>query len=338
MSQIQTQAPALASPKVKMQNLRSMLEKSRASIAAVLPKHLDADRMLKLALVAASQNPDLLNCTPESVIRSVMIAGQLGLDCSGALGSAYLVPFKRECQLIIGYRGMIDLVRRAGELSQIEARVVYSADEFELEYGMQPKFRHVPKLDGDRGRPRLAYCIARLRDGSTHVEVMTMDELERVRASSRSGSSGPWSQWPDEMRKKTVVRRAFKYLPVSIEKAGDARRVEAAEALAEGEAGDFSDILALPPAEPSAIAEAVAAGEQHAEAAQDRQDDRSPVGDVVPSAKDEARKEAPSASEPFTAEEREQIAAKERDEMRAAVVLPAAPKGNAADVRTRRGR
>ena len=61
------------------------------------------------------------------------------------------------------------------------------------------------------------YAVARLKDGGVQFEVMSRADVEKVRALSKAGSSGPWVDHFDEMAKKTVIRRLFKYLPVSIE-------------------------------------------------------------------------------------------------------------------------
>ena len=210
--------------------LRDLLAKARPSMEMVLPKHVNAERLIKVALVAVSKTPKLLECTKTSIVQSVMKAAELGLDCGGALGSAYLVPYKKNskdargnwqsemvCQLIVGYRGLIDLARRSGALSSIEARVVRERDRFELAFGLEPKLIHEPFLDGEAGGVRLVYCVARLTDGGTHVEVMTRDQVERIRERSKASKDGPWVTDWEEMARKTVVRRTCKYLPLSAE-------------------------------------------------------------------------------------------------------------------------
>ena len=217
---------AIVNPaKVKRDVLRDMLEKSRASMAAVVPKHVTPERLIKVALVAANRTPLLLQCDPLTVVRCVMEAAQLGLDCGGVLGSAYLVPFKNmksnkmECQLIVGYRGLIDLARRSGEIETIEAHVVRKNDSFEIAFGLQPVLKHVPCLDPEKepGDLILVYAIARMKDGGWQCEVMTKKEVDKIRNRSRASSSGPWVSDYDEMARKTVVRRLAKYLPLSPE-------------------------------------------------------------------------------------------------------------------------
>lgn len=187
------------------------------ALKKVMPKHLTPERLAKVALNAWHKTPLLQRCSVASLWQALTSAAELGLDPGGALGHAYLVPFKDTCQLIIGYRGFIELARRSGSLAQIEAHVVHEHDTYEVEFGSAPKLRHVPKLDGDPGKPVFVYMVARLRDGSAHVEVMTIHEVEKIRARSRSGNNGPWQTDFEEMAKKTVVRRGMKYLPLSPE-------------------------------------------------------------------------------------------------------------------------
>ena len=206
--------------------LQALLESRREAIAAVLPKHLNADRLLKIALVAVSKNELLMKCSQTSILQSVMTAAQLGLDCGGALGSAYLVPFfdnkksAYECQLVIGYRGLIDLARRSGQIVSIEARIVYEGDTFDLDYSIEgAKLTHKPCLDGDPGEMRLVYGVACLKDGGHQFELMTKAQIEKIRMISQTGKKnfGPWRDHYGEMARKTVVKRLAKYLPISVE-------------------------------------------------------------------------------------------------------------------------
>lgn len=206
-------------------NLEGLLrrEEFQRSLADVAPKHITKERIVKLALVAASRQPKLFECTPQSFLQSVMKSAELGLDCVGTLGQGYLVPYYNgkikafECQFIVGYQGLIELARRSGNISRIESRVVYEKDEFVVEYGLEPKLIHKPYLGGDRGKIVCVYAIAELKDGSRQVEVMTLDEVERIRDRSKAKDGGPWVTDFAEMARKTVIRRLAKYLPLSPE-------------------------------------------------------------------------------------------------------------------------
>lgn len=196
----------------------------KSQIALALPKHMTADRLARIALTEVRKTPALGRCDQASFLGAIMQCAQLGLEPGGALGHAYLLPFENrrknitEVQFIVGYRGMIDLARRSGQILSLEARAVYAADHFNVRLGLNPDLQHEPAWDvDDRGPLRFVYAVAKLKDGGTQFEVMSRTEIEKVRAKSKAGSSGPWVDHFEEMAKKTVIRRLFKYLPVSIE-------------------------------------------------------------------------------------------------------------------------
>lgn len=203
--------------KDKVMKFADLLSAKKNWLAQVLPKHVKADRFVKVALAAISKQPDLLECEPNSILLSVMQAGQLGLEPTGVLGSAYLVKYGKQCQLIIGYRGLIDLARRSGQILSIEAHVVYEKDKFACTLGLTPTLTHEPCWDADPGALRFVYAVARLRDGAVQFEVMSKAQVDAIRRQSKAGSSGPWVTHYDEMAKKTVIRRIAKYLPLTVE-------------------------------------------------------------------------------------------------------------------------
>jgi len=199
----------------------------KAQMAMALPKHMTSDRLARIALTEVRKTPALGKCDQASFLGAIMQCAQLGLEPGSALGHAYLLPFENrkkditEVQFILGYRGMIDLSRRSGQILSIEARAVYSADKFHVSLGLNPDLTHEPDWEAeDRGPLRFVYAVAKLRDGGTQFEVMSRSDVEKVRQKSRAGQSGPWVDHYEEMAKKTVIRRLFKYLPMSIEMAG----------------------------------------------------------------------------------------------------------------------
>jgi len=201
---------------------RDFLTSRKGEIAAALPKHLTSDRMIRLALTEFTKNKQLQTCTPASVYAGIIQSSQLGLEI-GVMGQAYLVPYrnnktgKTEAQFIPGYKGLIALARRSGDVTSIETHIVYERDTFELELGIETKVRHVPNLDGDRGRARLVYGVAHFKDGGHHFEWMSLQEVERIRARSKAANSGPWVTDYEQMVRKTLIRRMSNYLPMSIE-------------------------------------------------------------------------------------------------------------------------
>lgn len=201
--------------------LKSLLatDAMQKTMKTVLPRHLTPDRMVKMALIAANRSPKLLECTGTSILESIMRAGEFGLDCSGTMGDGYLVPFKNTCQFIPGYRGLVRLAIRSGEIASIYSEVVFKQDKFEVKYGIDRDIVHVPDLNA---KPTDAdavavYAVAKFKDASISPQfvVMTRAEIDKVRRASRSGNAGPWVDWWVEMAKKTAIRRLCKNLPLS---------------------------------------------------------------------------------------------------------------------------
>ena len=201
----------------KIANVRGMLERSRGQMAAALPRHMSADRMLRITMTSIQRTPQLLDCEPRSLIGAVIQAAQLGLEPDGVLGQAYLVPFGNQVQFIPGYKGLVALARRSGQISTIEARVVHEKDAFKYSFGLKPVLEHVPTTEPEPGDVVAAYAVAHLKDGAYQFEVMLKREVDAIRGRSRAGKSGPWVTDYEEMAKKTVLRRLCKLLPASVE-------------------------------------------------------------------------------------------------------------------------
>jgi recombination protein RecT len=203
-------------------------------IKAALPRHMTAERMARIATTELRKTPKLMACTPMSFLGAVIQCAQLGLEPGNALGHAYILPYDKrkkeggewktvatEAQLIIGYRGMIDLARRSGQILSLSAQAVYAGDTFECVFGLDPTLKHVPDFDNaDRAKPeqlRFVYAVAKLKDGGTQFAVMSRAEIAAIRTRSKAAQDGPWVTDFEAMALKTVIRRLFKYLPVSIE-------------------------------------------------------------------------------------------------------------------------
>ena len=217
-------------------------------MALAMPKSMTPDRLTRIVMTECRKTPALMKCSPESFYGAVLQCAALGLEPGSALGHCYLLPFgngkdkqnRPNAQLIIGYRGMIDLARRSGQIISLQAWTVHAQDTFNYQLGLNPDIEHVPASVADRGPVTHVYAVAKLKGGGVQFEVMSRAEIEKVRASSKAGNSGPWSSHWDEMAKKTVIRRLFKYLPVSIEAV---RAVEIDEKTDRGEATTDQDFL-----------------------------------------------------------------------------------------------
>jgi recombination protein RecT len=213
----QSAAVAKQAPKT----IHGFLSTYKGEIQRALPKHMNADRMARIALTEIRKVPALLKCKPESLFGAIIQTAQLGLEPGNALGHAYLLPYGQDVQLIIGYKGMIDLARRSGQIVSIEAHAVYEGDTFECAFGLNSDLKHVPDWEypnrTDANKLRFVYAVAKLKDGGTQFEVMSRAEVEAIRARSKAGRNGPWVTDFAQMALKTVIRRLFKFLPVSIE-------------------------------------------------------------------------------------------------------------------------
>jgi recombination protein RecT len=204
-----------------------LLKTKQTEIAKMLPKHLNAERLLKVAQIAATTTPALAKCDVPSLIGAIGQCAQMGLEPNTVLGHAYLVPFNTKrgdkwvnsVQVIIGYKGLIDLARRSGQIISIAAHEVCANDHFELVYGLDEKLNHTPAM-GDRGEVIGFYAIAKLKDGGHAFEFMSRFQVEEIKAASERKNKRESSVWKDhfvEMGRKTVIRRLAKYLPLSIE-------------------------------------------------------------------------------------------------------------------------
>jgi recombination protein RecT len=184
-----------------------------SQIAKVLPKHLTPDRFARLCLSAVTRNPKLLDCTQASVLKCMMDLSQLGIEPDGR--RAHLIPYGNTCTLIIDYKGIVELVRRSGDVSSIHADVVCENDVFTYQKGKIVE--HTIDFKKDRGAIYAVYVEITMKDGSVQCGVMSKQEVEAIRARSKSGKSGPWvTDWP-EMAKKTVFKRESKWLTLSPE-------------------------------------------------------------------------------------------------------------------------
>lgn len=217
-------------------------------MALAMPKSMTPDRLTRIVMTECRKTPALLKCAPESFYGAVLQCAALGLEPGSALGHCYLLPFgngkdkqgRPNAQLIIGYRGMIDLARRSGQIISLQAYCVHEQDTFNYKLGLDPDIEHIPASVADRGKVTHVYAVAKLKGDGVQFEVMSRAEIEKVRSTSKAGNSGPWASHWDEMAKKTVIRRLFKYLPVSIEAV---RAVEIDEKTDRGEATTDQDFL-----------------------------------------------------------------------------------------------
>ncbi len=201
--------------------VRALIEsdKFKSSVAQVLPSHLTPARFVRIAIAATTRTPKLAECDPTTVLQCLITLSQFGLEPDGR--NAHLIPFwnsKRnihECQLIIDYKGLATLAKRSGQVSYVHADSVCEKDVFEFNKGVVVK--HEIDFKSDRGKPYAYYAMVRFKDGTEQATCMTKAEVDKIRARSRAGGSGPWVSDYDEMGKKTAFRRLSKWLELSPE-------------------------------------------------------------------------------------------------------------------------
>ena len=256
----------------------------KEALAAVATKHLTADKLIKIVGAAMSRNPKLAQCTPMSILQCCMTAAELGL--APTLGRIHFVPFKNnkaggvmEAQVIVGYQGLCDLMRRSGMVGAITAEVVREGDHFRYRLGVDATVEHTPKADRS-AKMTHAYAVAHLKGGGAQVVVMTAAEVLAIKAESKSVKLGFDSPWKDknfepEMWKKTAVRRLAKLAPMSVEDQQAVSIVDDLEYKFDQLAEVVADAEASEPPTASGIADElngqVEAAEQKAEENQDRQ-------------------------------------------------------------------
>lgn len=219
MNKIQTQTTnAVANNEKK--TMQSYIKAMEGEIAKALPSVITPERFTRMVLSAISTNPKLGACTPASFLGAMMSAAQLGLEPNTPLGQAYILPYQNkgvlEAQFQLGYKGLIDLAYRSGEVEVVQAHIVYANDKFECEYGLEPKLTHIP-AEKDRGEPIKVYAMFKTKSGGYGFEVMSMEDV-RIHAEkyskAYSTSFSPWKTNFEEMAKKTVLKKCLKYAPL----------------------------------------------------------------------------------------------------------------------------
>ena len=200
--------------------MQTYIKSMEGEIKKALPSVITPERFTRMVLSAISTNPKLGSCTPSSFLGAMMSAAQLGLEPNTPLGHAYILPYQNkgtlEAQFQLGYKGLIDLAYRSGEVELVQAHIVYENDTFECEFGLEAKLKHVP-AESNRGNAVKVYAMFKTKSGGYGFDVMSMDDVrEHAKKYSKSFGSNfsPWSTNFEEMAKKTVLKRCLKYAPL----------------------------------------------------------------------------------------------------------------------------
>lgn len=200
-----------------VETVRALVEANQGKYEQILAGTIDVKKFVGVVYRELKVNPKLAECSQTSLLGALFGAAALGLEPGGPLGHAYLVPFKGEVQLIIGYKGMEQLAYRSGIVSSINARVVREGDVFDFEFGTNEYIRHIPKA-GVGGQVTHAYCVASLVTGGKVSVVLFKEDIERRHKRSKAqGDNSPWATDYDEMARKSAIRAIFRDLPASTE-------------------------------------------------------------------------------------------------------------------------
>ena len=204
-------------------SMQQYIKQMETEIKKALPSVLTPERFTRIVLSALSSNPKLAETTPQSFLGAMMTAAQLGMEPNTPLGQAYLLPYWNsrnncyECQFQLGYKGLLDLAYRSGDISTIQAHVVYENDDFSYCYGLDPELKHIPAKT-DRGDPTHVYAIFHTKSDGFGFEVASIEDIRtHAQRYSKSFGSGPWQSNFVEMAKKTVLKRVLKYAPLKSE-------------------------------------------------------------------------------------------------------------------------
>ncbi len=235
-------------PAKPMDRFKQELAMREGHLRSLLPQAMTVDKFQAIVVAAVADNMDLLDCDRASLLKACLSAAELGLSLNKSMGEADILKvwdgrLKRNvAQFRPRYKGLMKLALQAGEVLKIESRLVYANDVFEVEQGIDPRIIHKHGLS-DRGDKIGAYCVWKLKNGESQFEIMSKEEILAIRDRSSSKTKdgtivGPWKTDEAEMWRKTVVRRASKYMPLSTE----AQRAVMADNQAEGiiDADDYS--------------------------------------------------------------------------------------------------
>lgn len=206
--------------------LNEQLEVRAQQFQAALPAHIPVERFKRVILTAVQMNPALAAADRQTLWNSAMRAAQDGLLPDGREGAMVIYKTKMKdgngrefwvdaVQWMPMIAGIRKKVRNSGEIATWDAHVVHEKDHFEFELGDDPYIKHKPFMGGNRGKVIAAYSVATLKSGEKSREVMTVEQIERVRAMSKAKDRGPWVDHYEEMCRKTVARRHSKVLPMS---------------------------------------------------------------------------------------------------------------------------
>lgn len=213
--------------------LVAALEQMRPELERVLPAHLSGDRMARIMLTEIRKTPKLAQTDPNSFFGALLTSAALGLE-PGVNGEAYLVPYGKECQLIVGYQGLVKLFWQHPLAKRLTAEVVYENDHFAYDKGLTMRLEHTPAV-GNRGKIVGYYAIAELNNGGINFDFFTPEQIKALRG-GKVGTSGGVTDPEKWMERKTALKQVLKMMPKSAELATALRTDETIGSMAVGKA------------------------------------------------------------------------------------------------------
>lgn len=205
--------------KKTVDTIGSMIERLKPELAKALPKHITPERLARTALTAIRQNKKLMECEAVSLMGSIMVSAQLGLEPNTPLGQSYIIPYGNQAQFQIGYKGLIELAHRSGQYKRIDAFAVDEADQFEYSYGLEEKLIHIPS-DKPTGKTKYFYALYELSNGGRSYKVWGREKIEahgKKYSKSFNKAESPWQTNFDSMALKTCLIDVLKFAPKSVE-------------------------------------------------------------------------------------------------------------------------
>lgn len=262
LARTDNQAPAVSN-ETHAQNVQTLRTLADAAglvqrYAAKLVTNERAGEFATQVSIMAQKNPKIRDCDPNSVVSAMMACVQLDLMPNTPEQHAHLIPYGRDLQFQLGYQGILEMVARSGSIEDLNAELVFEGDEFEYSLGINRNLVHKPNLDIDRtdySKVVAAYTTIELENGKIKFDVMSRAEIDKVQGSAKAKSTdAPWHTWPEQMAKKTSIKRALKYMPKSKEdkrlskamlydslaEAGKLRFDQSGEVIIDGEVGGES--------------------------------------------------------------------------------------------------
>jgi recombination protein RecT len=199
----------------RAKNVIALIEERKDQIKVLLPPEINYERMKWVVMNQMRRNPSLFSCTPQSIINCVMQGAQVGLEFDDIRGLAYMIPYGDQAQFIPGYKGLIELAYRSGKVRDIWAAIVYSNEQYTYREGMDRKLEHTPLSPEKRGVPVGVYAAAMTTDGLGAFAWLWIEDVEKIKKSSKASKNGPWVTHEEEMIKKTAIRRLAKTVNIS---------------------------------------------------------------------------------------------------------------------------